>query len=244
MRCLKRLAFVVVTFAVLSNSAASHATECGDLDSSGKIVASDALLLLKKAVGQNVQALECPACQLVDTGQSTCYGIDAQGASCAGTGQDGEFHPDAPRTFTDHGDGTITDDVTGLMWEKLSNDNSTHDYTKIYSFHTALTKATALNAASFAGHNDWRIPNLFEIETLRNLGATVGPATYTAFNNNCAPGCTVTTCSCTASGSYWSSSTYAINPTAGWLAVFNGAATEVLYGKQAGNGARAVRGGL
>lgn len=34
---------------------------CGDLDGSGGLVASDALLLLKRAVGQNV-AIECPDC--------------------------------------------------------------------------------------------------------------------------------------------------------------------------------------
>jgi hypothetical protein len=32
-----------------------------------------------------------------------------------------------PRSYTDNGDGTITDNVTGLMWEKLSDDASVHD---------------------------------------------------------------------------------------------------------------------
>lgn len=40
--------------------------------------------------------------------------------ACPGTGQDGEFLAGVTlaEAFTDNGDGTITDNVTGLMWEK------------------------------------------------------------------------------------------------------------------------------
>jgi len=62
-----------------------------------------------------------------------------------------------------------------------------------------------LNAgAGFAGHTDWRIPNENELQTLVNY-ENHNPAVDTVFNTNCAPGCTVLTCSCTTSGGYWSS---------------------------------------
>ncbi len=42
-----------------------------------------------------------------------------------------------------------------------------------------------------------------------------------AFNTGCAPACTVLTCSCTVSSYYWSSSTYAFNPTLAWVVSFS-----------------------
>jgi hypothetical protein len=64
-----------------------------------------------------------------------------------------------------------------------------------------------LNGENFAGRDDWRVPNRFEIETLLNLG-TSSPATYPVFDDNCNPGCTVTDSSCTRNALYWSSTTY------------------------------------
>jgi len=57
---------------------------------------------------------------IVDTGQAACY--DDQGAeiTCpaegeAFYGQDAQF-ADTPADYTDNGDGTVTDNVTGLIW--------------------------------------------------------------------------------------------------------------------------------
>ena len=55
-----------------------------------------------------------------------------------------------------NGNGTITDDQTGLTWEKLSDDGSIHEYADNYTWCAAFTKITTLNSANFAGHNDWR----------------------------------------------------------------------------------------
>jgi len=51
---------------VLAHSAIAAAPQCGDLDESGTIAATDALLLLKRAVGQNVTLL-CPVCSTTTT---------------------------------------------------------------------------------------------------------------------------------------------------------------------------------
>jgi len=156
----------------------------------------------------------------LSTGQTTCYNDAGTVVSCAGTGQDGTFLKGAAHSFTDNGNGTVTDNTTGLMWEKLSDDGTIHDKDTGYTWTTAVTtKVAALNSTSFAGHNDWRLPNLSELETLRNLGA-VTPATFSAFNAACAPGCTVTTCSCTQTGVYWSSSTYQNGPSLAWVVYF------------------------
>ncbi len=45
-----------------------------------------------------------------------------------------------------------------------------------------------------------RIPNLFEVESIRNM-QNVNPSVGSAFNSRCVAACTVTSCSCTQSNS-------------------------------------------
>ena len=180
--------------------------------------------------------------QVHETGQTICYNAAGAVIACVGTGQDGEFLKGLANSFTDNGDGTITDNLSGLMWEKLSDDGSIHDWDTDYTWTTAVTtKIATLNSAVFAGHNDWRLPNRNELLTLANIGA-VNPATFSAFNAACAPGCTVTTCSCTQSLAYWSSSTYQYDPTSAWAVYFDGGGT-IENSKTANFNVRAVRAG-
>ncbi len=58
------------------------------------------------------------------SGQALCYDSSGTAISCSGTGQDGEYqkgipYPD-PR-FIDNGDGTVTDNLTDLIWLKNAN---------------------------------------------------------------------------------------------------------------------------
>ena len=61
--------------------------------------------------------------------------------------------------FVDNSDGTITDSVTGLMWEK--NGSST-----LYQYYRAEKYILGLNNKGFAGYNNWRIPTLEELCSL------------------------------------------------------------------------------
>jgi cysteine-rich repeat protein len=180
------------------------------------------------------------------TGQATCWNSAGTVIPCAGTGHDGEIRAGATLAYVDNGDGTITDSNTGLMWEKLDDNNvgGIHDWNYLYTWDNAFAvKLATLNGGGgFAGHTDWRVPNLAEIESIRNL-ENVAPAVSAAFNTSCMPGCTVTSCSCTQSSNYWSSSSYAFSPSYAWYVDFN-------YGydgansKSTSNYVRAVRGGL
>lgn len=59
------------------------------------------------------------------TGQTTSYA----------PGDDGAIKAGAALSYTDNGDGTITDNNTKLMWEKKSNgDGSLDDMDKVYSW--------------------------------------------------------------------------------------------------------------
>jgi hypothetical protein len=117
-------------------------------------------------------------------------------------GQDGAVRTGIAQSYTDNGDGTITDHVTGLMWEKLSHDNSIHDRDHIYrSEGVFLNKMAQLNRHRFAGYDDWRVPNQRELESLVDAGHAF-PAIDPIFDRNCTPGCSVLDCSCTALASY------------------------------------------
>ena len=64
--------------------------------------------------------------------------------------------------YLNNGNGTITDNLTGLVWQKVPNTN-------------ALTWEDALNYAenlSLAGENNWRLPNIKELQTLAEVSLT------------------------------------------------------------------------
>ncbi len=167
---------------------------------------------------------------------------------------------DAPR-YVDNNDGTITDNLTGLVWEKKSDNGDVHDVDNAYLWSTGspwngdgtvftsllAVGGTSLNEVGFAGANDWRLPTFAELQTILlpepYLCAT-NPCVDSAFNSACTGGCNVTTCSCTKSSYYWSSTTSQDDPSSTWaVALANGYVS--VYSKiGAAIYVRAVRGGL
>jgi hypothetical protein len=104
------------------------------------------------------------------TGQTTCY--DAVGAviACTGTGQDADKMYTgfalAPATrFTDNGNGTVTDNLTGLIWLKNANCFSYKIWSAaLISANTLASGACGLTDGSTVGQ--WRLPNITELESL------------------------------------------------------------------------------
>lgn len=175
-----------------------------------------------------------PCQQFPATGQTTVYR----------TGDDGEVQAGATLDYTDNGDGTITDNNTGLQWAKKSSDGSIHDVNHTYTWEEAFALYVAgLNTANFAGHNDWRLANAKELQSIVNY-QNIDPAVSAAFNTGCAASCTVTTCSCTAASNYWSSTTSANEPTTvAWVVNFKFGFV-ITRNKSGERHVRAVRGGL
>lgn len=230
--------------ALAATSAPAADPVCGDVNQSGGVNTSDALLMLRKSVGQGV-TLQCPVPSApLRTGIATCYDTNGNVVSCGSTTSDGHFQKGVSRAFTDNGDGTITDLKTGLTWEKLCQDGGIHDADNVYTWADApFFKIGDLNDASFAGHDDWRLPNLFELETLANLQSSGTVAVYPNFENNCTNGCTVFTCNCTGAQAYWSSTELAGSPTQAWFVYFWFGSASTLP-KTGTARVRAVRGGL
>jgi uncharacterized repeat protein (TIGR02543 family) len=127
-----------------------------------------------------IQAAISPV-QVPRTGQTSCWNrvITGDGVlyklietvPCAGTGQDaaerasGEPWP-MPR-FTDNGDGTQTDKLTGLVWLKDVNCLAAQTYPDaLAKANTLAAGSCSLTDASVAG--DWRMPNRTEMLSLAN----------------------------------------------------------------------------
>ena len=143
------------------------------------------------------------------TGQTKCYNTAGTEIPCAGTGQDGEIQagvawPD-PR-FEDNVDGTLTDNLTGLMWAKDAGTPTVGSCSGgPKSWYDALSYVACLNSNNYLNHNDWRLPNINELESLLkadelNLGEWLNTQ---GFNNVQAD---------QADHYYWSSSNSAYQP--------------------------------
>ncbi len=178
------------------------------------------------------------------TGQQTSYG----------PGSDGDVQAGAGLSYADNGDGTITDNNTGLMWEKKDDSGGVHDWDNTYTWGmetepytmngTMVTEflATLNSLPCFAGHCDWRIPNRLELLSIVHLGQ-FEPSVDPVFHSACELDCSFLTCSCTQSGLYWSSTTLRHPPNVAWFVSF-GYGTVGNLPKGADGMVRAVRGGL
>jgi hypothetical protein len=108
---------------------------------------------------------------IVDTGQEKYYNnfteISAPHAGEAFYGQDANFTKNTPN-YTDNGDGTITDNITGLIWSKsldLTGDGIINTGDKL-TYDEALEYAETM---SLGGFTDWRVPSIKELYSLVNF---------------------------------------------------------------------------
>jgi len=180
--------------------------------------------------------------QLPATGQTTCWDSNGVVIPCAGTGQDGDIQAGSTLRYQDNRDGTITDRNTGLTWEKKSMDGSVHDAGNSFFWSGAFAYVAALNTAKFAGHRDWRLPNVKELQSIVNY-QQFAPAVSSAFNHNCMAGATVLTGSCTVGNGYWSSTSYVYAPIGAWFVNFVDGGVDVGIKSSFSIQVRAVRGG-
>ena len=126
------------------------------------------------------------------TGQSDSYHEGDDGYI-----QAGKAWPD-PR-FTDNGNSTVTDNLTGLIWEQ-SPDTATTDW------NGAFARIADLNSSELGGRSDWRLPNKWELASLIHIGET---STFSWLNSG--------PFSDVISSYYWSSTTNPHGPTEAWI---------------------------
>jgi len=140
-----------------------------------KIVLS-LIIVLSLSATLHAQQLTYP---LVDTGQELCYDnsdeITAPDPGEPSYGQDAQIDGNQP-DYTDNGDGTITDNVTGLMWTKTcdTDGDGDIDYDDKISYDEAVASAASVTVG---GYTDWRLPSLKEQYSLI-LFSGIDPSGY------------------------------------------------------------------
>jgi len=155
--------------------------------------------------------------QLPDTGQTTSY-TDT-------FGEDHDYQPSATQmSYTDNGDGTITDNKTGLMWLKEGN-YPFNGATSTGTWEQALTYCEGL---SYAGYSDWRLPNRRELFSIVKFEGAAPLINTTYFLNT--------------QGCYWTSTTFVPGTSAAVFVAFGGGYV-VADGKTNACYVRPVRGG-
>ncbi len=117
---------------------------------------------------------------VVDTGQDKCYDNDGYEITCPSPsepfhGQDAQYSDIVPG-YTNNGNGTITDNNTGLMWQQDPGNKVT--------FAAAVSGAGSLN---LAGYNDWRLPTIKELYSLMNFNGQTGNQESDVPDNNWIP---------------------------------------------------------
>ncbi len=123
--------------------------------------------------------------KIVDTNQSVCYDsineITAPNPGADFYGQDAQFAGYQP-SYTDNGDSTITDNVTGLMWQKsadMDGDGDIDANDKV-TYIGAVTGAASFN---LGGYNDWRLPSIKELYSLI-LFSGIDPSGWSGTNTD------------------------------------------------------------
>jgi hypothetical protein len=120
-----------------------------------------------------------PVAPVPQTGQTECWDSSGTLIPCDGTGQDGDFQAGVawpiPR-FTNNLDGTVTDNLTGLIWLRNANCFPGSGFGLLWQ--EALKAANHLAApqcgladGSVAG--DWRLPNVNELRSLIDWGSSI-----------------------------------------------------------------------
>ena len=114
---------------------------------------------------------DASAFKLPDTGQTTCYDTAGNVISCASTGQDGAYNIN-PMSYTDNGNGTVTDNNTGLMWQKQDDGNRYNWYQASGTYNAAYnpTSQDVCGSLTLGSHSDWRLPTKKELMSIVNYG--------------------------------------------------------------------------
>ena len=140
--------------------------------------------------------------------------------------------------FTDNSDGTVTDNLTGLIWLKQANCFGARPWTQALSDVNGLENGMCgLADNSIAG--DWRLPNIRELESLTHYGFYNPPLSNTEGTGQWEEGDPFTN---VWSDYYWSATTLAYSPSFAWSVSFYGGYVDVLN-KDLSYYVRAVRGG-
>jgi hypothetical protein len=99
----------------------------------------------------------------------------------------------------------VTDTCTGLVWQKDSADTNGDGQSTVEDLLDWCGALAYCENLSFAGHEDWRLPNVRELERIVDYGRSL-PAIDPVFG--------------ALSSFYWSSTSVAALPDGAWYVIF------------------------
>ena len=106
---------------------------------------------------------------IADTNQTSFYSdrgkISEPSEGEAFYGQDAAYNGNQP-SYTDNGDGTVTDNVTGLMWQQTMDAKMAYDEASGYA-----------KSCTLGGYDDWRVPTIKELWSLMDYTGQSGAET-------------------------------------------------------------------
>lgn len=236
----KGITTIAAAAVLLFTATAVHADEAQCIaaryKAAGKYASCDANAFAKAVVAGGLNPL-LAKCNQKYAATWTRLSAKYPGTSCEGA------------RFVDNSDGTITDNLTLLVWEKkdasdgAADLSNAHDVDNRYTWSAVGSDADGaaftdflarLNSPTcFAAECDWRLPMVSELQTI------LLPETYPCATDPCidpifGP---------TFSYSYWSSSTYQVDPSRAWYVGFTVAAGGGADFKTVVANVRAVRAG-
>ncbi len=111
--------------------------------------------------------------------------------------------------FSDHGDGTVTDTQTELMWAKCAEGlRDSACSTGSASTHNWKAALVLADSSELAGYDDWRLPNLNELDSIVERQCYSPAINLSVFPN-------------TPASLFWSASPNANNSNLAWVVNFS-----------------------
>ncbi|MBI9049600.1 MAG: DUF1566 domain-containing protein [Anaerolineaceae bacterium] len=158
----KKISTLLIGFCILAISLAACATSQDITPAVPAETESTAVQAVptEEVVQNTVCTITYP---IVETGQGICYDSDGNKITCPTEGevfygQDAQFTGNA-FSFTDNGNGTITDYVTNLTWQQTPDSGN-------YSWDEAQAYCESLEIAD---NENWRMPSLKELFSISNF---------------------------------------------------------------------------
>lgn len=111
-------------------------------------------------------------------------------------------------SYTDNGNGTVTDNNTGLMWQKQDDGAAYNWYQASGTYDTTYNPSSqdVCGSLNLGDYSDWRLPTKKELITI--VDYAIGPKINATYFLN------------TKSSDYWSSTTHANDPRFAWSVSF------------------------
>jgi len=158
--------------------------------------------------------------KLPDTGQTKCYDWRGYEITCPLPGeklygQDGNYTINPPSYTKLDSNGNdlsdsatswtmVRDNVTGLIWEIKTDDETLNDKNNQYTWQEATSLfIEKLNSSEFGGYSDWRLPTIKELACILDYGNSVPTIDTNYFPK-------------TISDPYWSSTVFSFRGDSAW----------------------------